>query len=152
MNGDISILMRSIKHFNTAFENICDNASVHEVLLLIIKFQILIRDDIYIMALPVSCTSHQGSSLAVPTQIFVKTPDMVLMMHILIIKIFPVLIFKSFLVNDIDHCGKITQNHFNFFMEEKICQHSGWYLHIYLSVFLKLDRLSYVWNGKKPIF
>lgn len=60
-----------------------------------------------------SCTSHQGSSLAVPIQIFVKTPEIVLIMHILIIKVFPVFIFKSSLVNDIDLCEKITQNHLN---------------------------------------
>jgi len=42
--------MRSIKHFNTAFENICQNVSVHKVLVFIIKFQILMKDDIYIRA------------------------------------------------------------------------------------------------------
>lgn len=57
-----------------------------------------------------SCTSHRGSSLAMPIQTFVKTPEIVLMMYILIIKVSPVLIFKCSLVNDIDHCEKSTKN------------------------------------------
>lgn len=59
-----------------------------------------------------SFTSHQGSSLAVPIQTFVKTPDIVLM-HILIIKVFPVLIIKSSFVHDTDCHEKITRNHLN---------------------------------------
>lgn len=51
-----------------------------------------------------------GSSLAVPIKTFRKTPDIILMMHILIIKVFPVGIFKSSLIYNTHQGEKVTQN------------------------------------------
>lgn len=51
-----------------------------------------------------------GSSLAVPIKVFGKTPDIVLMMHVQITKVFPVCVLKSSFIYNTDHGEKVTQN------------------------------------------